>query len=217
MRLAALWAAASVVGLTLVRAVGGTASGACEDTDACLRLIEAAQQATQVLSARFEQTKRLSLLAEPLVSRGRFAFRRPDEVLWAIDEPRLVVRIDRQGLHLPDAPEVQSDAAALASFSGMMRQMAGLFTGAFAPVREAFEVGAQADGTSIRVRLVPRGEPWRRTLQSIEVWFATPEVVVSRIHIEESLGDSVDITFSDVRRNDAAASAAFAIDGPDQR
>jgi len=217
MRAAAFCATALAVAIALVTSGARAAPGVCASTDACLHLIEVAQRSTQVLSARFEQTKRLSLLAEPLVSRGRFAFRRPDEVLWAIDEPRLVLRIDRQGLHLPDAPEVQSDAAALASFSGMMRQMVGLFTGAFAPVREAFEVGARADGNSIRVRLVPRAEPWRRTLQSVEVWFAAPEVVVSRIHIEESLGDSVDITFSDVHRNDAAASAAFATGGPGQQ
>jgi hypothetical protein len=196
--------------LLAVCGVCGAALGAvCEGTDACLQVIEASQRTTRALAARWVQTKHLSLLAEPLVTRGQFAFRTPDQVLWRVDDPPITVRIDGQGIHLPDLPGVKDEVAALAPFSSMMRQLSGLFTGSLSGVRNTFEVTAAPQQGAIHVHLVPREQQWQRMFRSIDVSFAAPEWVVATIHIEEALGDSLDITFVDVHRNDALANAAF--------
>jgi outer membrane lipoprotein-sorting protein len=195
--------------IAVMVAGGSTAAAPCAGTDACLQLIEASQHTTRALSARFEQTKHLSLLAEPLVTRGQFAFREPDQVLWRVDEPAITVRIDRNGIHLPDVPGLKDEVAALAPFSAMMRQLSGLFTGSLSAVRTTFEVTAEPDGGAIRVHLVPREPQWQRMFRSIDVWFADPDWVVTALHIEEALGDSLDIKFSDLHRNDSVAQAAL--------
>ena len=152
-------------------AVGGlprvAAAAPCMGTDACLQVIETSQRTTRALSARFEQTKHLSLLTEPLVTRGQFAFRQPDQVMWRVDDPAITVRIDREGIHLPDLPGVKDEVAALAPFSAMMRQLSGLFTGSLSSVRNTFDVTATADGGAIRVHLVPREEQWRRSASAM--------------------------------------------------
>lgn len=181
----------------------------CDSSAACLRVLEASQRTTRALSARFEQTKHVSLLAEPLVTRGQFAFRQPDQVVLRVDDPALTVRIDRDGIHLPDLPGAQDEVAALAPFGTMMRQLSGSFTGALSTMSSAFTVTAAADGNVIRVHLVPRDAQWRRTIGAIDLSFAGPNWVVAKIHIEESLGDSLDIVFSNVHRNDDVANAAF--------
>jgi outer membrane lipoprotein-sorting protein len=181
----------------------------CAGTDACLSLIETSQRTTRALSARFEQTKHLSLLAEPLVTRGEFAFRQPDQVLWRVDEPPITVRIDRGGIHLPDLPGAKDEMAALAPFSAMMRQISGLFTGSLRDVRDTFEVTAAPDAGAIRVHLVPRSTQLQHMFRSIDMLFVAPEWLVTTLHFEESLGDSLDITFSDIHRNDAVAHAAL--------
>ena len=111
------------VALVAMCGVSRVDAGPCAGTDACLQVIETSQRTTRALSARFEQTKHLSLLAEPLVTRGLFAFRQPDQVMWRVDEPPITVRIDRDGIHLPDLPGAKDEMAALAPFSAMMRQL----------------------------------------------------------------------------------------------
>ena len=205
-----MWATRIALAVVAVVVAGGPAAAApCAGTDACLQLIEASQRTTRALCARFEQTKHLSLLAEPLVTRGQFAFREPDQVLWRVDEPAITVHIDRNGIHLPDVPGLKDEVAALAPFSAMMRQLSGLFTGSLNAVRTTFEVTAAPDGGAIRIHLVPRDPQWQRMFRSIDVWFAQPEWIVTALHIDEALGDSLDIRFSDLHRNDAVANAAL--------
>jgi hypothetical protein len=189
---------------------GATAAwAACDGTEECLRAIEASQRSTRTLVARFEQTKHLSLMAEPLVSRGRFAFKAPDQVLWELDDPPVTVRIDRHGVQMPGVPNAQAEVAALAQFGDMMREISGLFTGSLSGVQQSFAVVATGDATAIHVRMAPRREQWRRMFRSLELTFAMPDLVMRTIHVEEALGDSLDIVFSDVHRNDGAADAVF--------
>jgi outer membrane lipoprotein-sorting protein len=200
----------SIVLVAAVLVACATAAWAvCEGTDACLRAIEESQRTTRALTARFEQTKHLSLLTEPLVSRGRFAFKAPDQVLWQIDEPKVTVRIDQHGVHLPDLPNAEAEVAALAPFSEMMRELSGLFTGSLTTVQKSFDVTAAGDAAAIRVHLVPRSEQWRRMFRSLELEFAAPDLVMHTIHIDEALGDSLEIVFSEVHRNDDVANAVF--------
>jgi len=181
----------------------------CVGTEACLNLIETSQRTTRALSARFEQTKHLSLLAEPLVTRGEFAFRQPDQVMWRVDEPPITVRIDRDGIHLPGLPGANDEMAALAPFSAMLRQLSGLFTGSLRTVRDTFDVTAAPDAGAIRVHLVPHSAQLQHMFSSIDMSFVAPEWVVTTLHFEEALGDSLDIAFSDIHRNDAVANAAL--------
>jgi outer membrane lipoprotein-sorting protein len=186
---------------------------ACDSTDACLQAIEASQRATRALSAQFEQTKHLSLLAEPLTTHGRFAFKAPDQILWQIEEPALSVRIDRDGVHLPDLPQAQAEIAAMAPFSAMLREISGVFVGSLNSVHNTFEVTARGDDAAIHVQLTPRSAQWQRMFRSLDLTFAMPDLVMNTIRIEETLGDRLEIVFSDIHRNDAIAEAAL---GPHQ-
>jgi outer membrane lipoprotein-sorting protein len=203
----AVWMAVALVAVCGVCGAGTAVP--CVGTEACLSLLETSQRTTRALSARFEQTKHVSLLAEPLVTRGAFAFRQPDQVMWRVDEPPITVRIDRDGIHLPDLPDAKDEMAALAPFSAMMRQLSGLFSGSLRNVRDTFDVTAAPDAGAIRVHLVPRPAPLQHLFSSIEMSFVAPEWVVTSLHFEEALGDSLDIRFSDIHRNDAVANAAF--------
>lgn len=195
--------------VALVAFVASRAFAVCDSTDACLHAIEESQRSTRAVSARFEQTKHLSLMNEPLVSRGQFAFKQPDQVLWQIEEPAITVRIDRTGVHLPNIPNAEAEVAALGPFSNMMRELSGVFTGSLGTVRKTFDVRAEGDERAIHVHLMPRNAEWQRMFRSVALSFALPDLTMKSIHIDEALGDSLDIIFTDVHRNDAAAEAAF--------
>jgi hypothetical protein len=192
----------------LVALLNAPAWAVCDSTDACLQAIEASQRGTRALSAKFEQTKYLSLLAEPLTTHGRFAFKAPDQILWQIDEPAFSVRIDRGGVHLPDLPQARAEVAAMAPFTAMLREISGVFAGSLNSVRNAFEVTARGDAAAIQVQLIPRSAQWQRMFRSLDLTFAMPDLVMNRVRIEEALGDRLEIVFSDIHRNDAIAEGA---------
>lgn len=204
-----------ILALLMFAQIAATAqAGVCADTESCLRLVEAQQRSTQVLSARIVQTKHLSLLTEPLVSRGRFAFKQPDLVVWQLDDPPLTVRIDSSGLHLPGRPQAEKEVAALAPFNRVMGEFAGIFTGNLEKVRGAFAVQARGGDAEVQVEMVPQQETWRRMFQRIELTFVAPGYVIRSIRLQESLGDRLEIEFSDVHRNDAVAEAAVSDQRP---
>ena len=192
--LAIAWPAAAVV---------------CDSTESCMRLIEAQQRSTRSLSAKIVQTKHLSLLDEPLINRGRFAFRAPDQVLWQLDDPALTVRVDSAGIHVPGRPDVEKEVAALGPLSRVMREFSGLFTGDVAAMGKAFGIRAHGTEDTIVIEMVPQEETWRRMFQKIELTFAAPSYTIRSIRLEESLGDRLEIAFSEVHRNDSVADAAM--------
>lgn len=199
------------IGLGLLSFARMAAGGpVCTDTPTCLRVVEAQQGTTEVMSARFEQTKHLSLMDEPLVSRGRFAFRKPDQVLWEVEDPKLTIRIDSAGLHLPDVPGLKEEAAALAPFAQMMREMSGLFTGSLSGLQQDFSVEAQAAADGVDISLTPKQEQWRRMFSRVAISFRGANLLIQSLRLQEALGDRLEITFSDVHRNDATARAAIA-------
>jgi outer membrane lipoprotein-sorting protein len=196
-----------VSGCVLLLTATTTPAAVCETAAACRRAIEASQRDTRTFSARFVQTKHLSLMSEPLVSTGRFALR-PGEVLWVLDEPRVRVRIDRDGVHVPTMGAAEQ--ADLAPFGALFRELAAVFTGSWDRLEDSFAVSVTPEEHAVRVRLTPRSAEWQRVFHAMDLSFTTPTLVLSAIRLEESLGDSLEIQFSDIHRNDAVAAAAFA-------
>lgn len=216
------WAVAFA--LSLASAAAAVAAPLCGDTESCLAAIERAQKTTQSLSARFEQTKHLSLMTEPIVGRGRFALRHvacppnaekercPDgktpEILWQSEDPplRLVIRAD--GVELP--PEVAREAGeGSKALTSALQQVGSLLSGSVAGVARIGEVEAQPSPAGISVHLVPRQAAVRELFSAVDLEFVAPHLVLQSIRISESLGDRLEITFSEIHRNDEIAEAAF--------
>lgn len=201
----ALWLMAIAASVWL-RCAG--ASAACSDSTACLREIGAAQKQVRSLSARFVQTKHLALLEEPIVSTGTFAFKHPDQVLWKIDEPAFEVRINGAKIQLPEGvePGMRSMPPGL---EGLLGAMSAVFTGDIDAASRRFNMEAKEEGGDVVVRMSPKESADRRLLGDMRLNFARPDLVLRTMHLEEAVGDSLDIEFRDTHRNDAAAESAL--------
>jgi len=185
------------------------ALAACAPTPECLEEIEQAHRDTRTLTARFVQTKHLTLLDAPLVSRGRFALKRPDRLLWRVEDPEpLSVVIDGGELRVPGGRPAMTGApvAAVAGWLGSM------FAGDVRSLERAFDVSAREDEGAVEVQLRPREAAWRRFFTVAELRFARPALTLAAIRLRDALGDSVEIELHDVRRNDEVPDSTFAID-----
>lgn len=186
----------------------------CASTEACLQAIATAQQGTRTVSAEFVQVKHVTLLDEPLVSSGHFLFKRPDRILLQIETPlAATVVIKGRDVHIPNLPERDRQAMAMAPVATMFTQLGAIFTGAVEGLQDSFEVTARPDDTGIAVTLRPRRPDWQRMYRSIELRFAGPELSTQQIRLEDALGDHLDITMRNVRRNVELPDTMFDVRG----
>ena len=199
---------AALAVLAVVSFPSASASAACSDSAACLREIGEAQKQVRSLSARFVQTKHLALLEEPIVSTGTFAFKHPDQVLWKVDEPAFEVRIDGSKVQLPEGvdPGMRSMPPGLESLLGAM---SAVFTGNIEAASSRFDMEGKQEGDDVVVRMSPKQSADRRLLGNMRLTFERPDLTLRTIHLEEAVGDSLDIQFSETHRNDAAAEAVL--------
>jgi outer membrane lipoprotein-sorting protein len=187
----------------------------CTSTEACLLVIQQAQRDMRTMTAAYVQVKHVSLLDEPLVSSGRFIFKRPDRILLKMEQPQpLTVTITGREVHIPNLPARERQALGMAPMAAMFTQLSAVFTGSMRALEQGFEVAAVEDDSAIQVTLVPRQESWKRMFRSIQLRFAGPQLFVQKIRLDDALGDNLEITLSDVRYDIDIPDAAFDVAAP---
>lgn len=188
-------------------------SAQCTSTETCLRAIATAQRETRTLTADFVQTKHLSLLEEPLESRGRFLFKRPDRIRLEITQPQpATVIVSGHDVHIPNLPESDRQAIAMAPVAAMFTQLGAIFTGSTEQLRDAFEVTAapaEQDRGAIEVKLLPRLAAWQQLFRTIEVRFGGEYLMVQEIRLADALGDRLEVTLHNAKRNSDLPDALF--------
>ena len=198
----------STVTAALVHAA--VASAACTSTDACLQAIDAAQSGTRTISARFTQTKHVSLLDEPLVATGRFLFKRPDRMRLDIESPQpATILINGRDIRIPGMSESDKQQLAVTPMAAMFSELGAMFSGSPNELRQHFYLVAAPDNGAIEVTLTPTVPDWQKLFRTIRIRFVEPDLVVGAMHFDDALGDRLDITMSNVQRNQEVPDAAF--------
>ncbi len=201
-----LIAASFSVGL----AGSASATARCDTTAACLGALAAAQAQTRTLDARFVQTKFVALLDEPLVATGRLRFRRPDQVRLDVETPQpATILITGGQVAIPGLTEADRQALAGTATAALFRQLGALFAGQLSEAPEHFGVVAQAEGDAIEVTLTPTAPDWQRLLRAATLRFAGPELGLTSMRLDETLGDRLEVELRDVQRNVELADAIF--------
>jgi len=178
------------------------AHGACDSTSSCLRQIEAAQADTRTVTARFSQTKYLSLLDEPVVSTGRFLFKRPDKVRLDVETPRAAtVLVDGRNISIPGMTESDKQQIGMTPMAQLFTELGAMFGGSTAALERHFDVVAQSSGNAIVVTLTPKLADWQRLFRRIQLTFTEPALTLGAMQFDDPLGDRLEIVMSDVQRN----------------
>ena len=194
----------------LLAVVAAPVRAACDSTDSCLAAIEAAQRDTRTVSARFTQTKHLSLLDEPLVSTGRFVFKRPDRVRLEIESPRpAAILISGRDISIPGLSDSDKQQLAMTPMATMFTELGAMFGGSPAALRQHFQVAAVPADGAIEVTLTPTVPDWQRLFRTIQLRFTEPDFVIGSMRLDDALGDHLDIVMSDVRRNQDIPDSEF--------
>jgi len=183
----------------------------CDSTATCLQALQAAQESTRTVDARFVQTKYLSLLDEPLVSTGRFRFRRPDHVRLDVETPQpTTILIAGRSVAIPGLTESERQAVAESPMAAMFTELGALFAGSLDRAPAHFAIEARGVGDAVELTLTPTAPDYQRLFRAIGLRFAGPAMTVQSMRLDEALGDRLEVELRDVRRNVELPDVLFA-------
>jgi outer membrane lipoprotein-sorting protein len=144
------------------------------------------------LEARFEEEKRIGLLARPLSSRGRLFFAKPGFMLRRVEQPKpSEVLITPQQLTLKSADGEQSiDLAARPDVRPFVESLTWLLAGNEKALSSVYQLEfsqANPAASGWQLKLIPKAEPLSHLIAYINVLGSG--YAVSEIQVREKGGD----------------------------
>ena len=175
-----------MLGVFEARAVGQSTSTTTE-----LSQLMAAFSKMPGLEARFVETKRLGLLAQPLESRGRLYFARPGLLLRRVESPRrseLVITPKELKMRDEDGEQV-IDLRARPDVRPFVESLTWLLAGDQKALSAVYSLQFErGDGhTPWQLTLTPKAEPLAHLIAFIRV--IGTGLAVSEIRVQEKAGD----------------------------
>lgn len=149
-----------------------------------------------IVAGEFEQAQRVAVLSRPLVSTGRFVFKRGAGIFWEVREPlasSLVLGAD--GRVLAGGDTGNDSVAGARALGFVARLLNGVLGGDLAVLEDSFRVEGRVEADHWSLQLTPRQGPLRRVIGSIELQGGS---VVEQVRLLDANGDSSVVDFKQV-------------------
>ena len=163
--------------------------------------IRAAGEKVEAVSAAFVQEKHLPILARPLVSRGRIAFRRPDALRWEYTVPVRSILLMTAGsvrrFVQTDGGMAEDASVHMQAMQFVMPEISGWLSGRFGD-NPLFQAELIDDGT---IRMTPHEEAMARFIRSIEVRLSSQPGAIDQVLIIEGEDAFTRMQFTDIQVN----------------
>ncbi|GAB1410788.1 hypothetical protein MASR1M90_19420 [Desulfovibrionales bacterium] len=175
-------------------------------------LAELRQQAASINSIQslFTQTTRIPLFQDPVHSKGRFLFRRPDALLWEITAPiteGFAFMGDRGMRWEAGKPRTTFAAATDPVATIIARQLLVWLTLDMVTIEKEYTITVTANSPRTLL-LEPKKNDIRCVIRSLTLLFS-PQGVAKQVTLEEANGGTTLIQFTDTQVNITLPDAAF--------
>jgi outer membrane lipoprotein-sorting protein len=155
------------------------------------------------IESDFIQEKKLNMLANTLISKGFFCFKKENQIRWEYRQPyNYLIIINQDKIFIKeDKDQRQYDVKSNKIFQEMNRFISGCIQGDILKNEKDFQIKYYEDHHSYFVTLVPVSEKMRQMLSEVQIWFDRDDLTVSRIRMLESGGDYTKIDFTNKKLN----------------
>jgi outer membrane lipoprotein-sorting protein len=173
------------------------------DVPAFKAKLEAMSQNVNTIESDFVQEKNLSVLANTIVSKGHFIFKKENNIRWEYLLPyKYLIIISNNKIFVKEEQnQKQYDIQSNKMFQEMNKFISGCIQGDILKNDKDFRVGYFEDDKSFFVSLMPKSEAMRKMLNEVQIWFAKSDLTVTRIRMVESGGDYTKIDFTNKKIN----------------
>jgi hypothetical protein len=200
----------ALLGFAVAMAMAAIASAG--DWSESWESIRVAARGVRTVRADFVQTRTVRILSRPIVSRGRLAYRRPDDLRWEYNSPIKSVLLLRAGSVERyigrDEGFVRDSSAKLDAMAAVVREINLWLGGDFSASKTFRPALAHADRTT-KVKLVPIDPSMRSIISGIDLVLGKTAGTVESISIDEGTEGTTRIDFQDARINEGVTDADF--------
>jgi outer membrane lipoprotein-sorting protein len=155
------------------------------------------------IESNFVQEKNLSVLANKIISKGQFCYKKDNNIRWEYLQPyHYLIIISKDKIFIKeDQNQKQYDIQSNKMFQEMNRFISGCIQGDILKNDQEYTVGYFEDDKNYFVSLVPKSASMRKMLNEVQIWFSRADLTVSRITMVESGGDYTKIEFTNKKLN----------------
>jgi len=167
----------------------------------------------RTIQSDFIQRKQLEYLDETITSKGRFWFKKENQLRWAYVEPfEYAIIISDGKFTIIDESEVSvHDIDSNQAFREINNLIINLVRGSLME-HDKFEIEAFENDTQYLVKLVPKDSNMKKVISNMEVYFDKKDLTVGKIVMQESESDFTLITFTNKKLNEPIPDNIFSAD-----
>jgi outer membrane lipoprotein carrier protein len=175
------------------------------------------QSQLKTMEARFTQQQESSMLTAPEASKGLFSYAAPDKVRWEYTSPSpitVVIHGDEMTTWYRDLK--RAETLKVGRYSNQIFKYLGA-SGSLDTLLEYFTVRLklpEKKGDGYRLELDPKYARISKRLKSMTLWIDDETFGPQRLKYVEPGGDSVEYTFTDIKRNVPIPGDRFALKLP---
>ena len=165
------------------------------------------------LECDFTQEKNLSVVAEQVISKGKFYFKKENQLRWEYTDPfSYIIIIRNNEIYIKDdSKESHFDAQSNKIFGEINNIIVGSIRGTILNDEKNFRVNFSEGNDLNMVRLYPKTPGLKNFFSEIRIYFDRLDYTVTRLEILESSGDNTRIVFSNKKQNLPVPDEKFSI------
>ena len=175
------------------------------------KIIEASNKITSIQSD-FTQEKKMSMLTDKAISKGKFYFKKESKVRleYLVPVKNLIVMNSGKMLMKDDKKTSQMDMHRSKVFQQLNNIIVGSINGSLFNGKD-FSVSFSESNNQVRVELKPLSKMLKNFLSTIVLVLDKKDFTAVRIEMNEASGDNTILSFSSKQINGAVDDALFAV------
>lgn len=184
-----------------------------EDESSFRLKIASISDQTMTLSSDFIQKKNISFISEPIITKGRFRFKRDNLLRWEYNDPFNYIMIINNGKILIDdeGNTNEVDMSKSQMFKEINTIMSNALLGKVLDDPDQFSSEISESNDYYRIKLIPIEKRMKEYLSEIHVFFDKDHFMVAKVIMYEVSDDSTEITFYNREINNLIDNAEFLI------
>ena len=160
-------------------------------------------ESTSTISCDFVQEKYLAVLSQKIISKGRFYFKKENNIRWEYTSPYkyLIIISNNQLFISDDKSQNRYDLKSNKMLQEMNGFISGCIQGDILKDDKEYSIGYFENSKLYYVKLIPRSEKMRQMLNEVQIWFDKNDFSVSGLKMVESGDDYTKIGFINKKLN----------------
>jgi len=167
----------------------------------------------KTIDADFVQEKNMSILTEPVTSKGHFYFKNNTMIRWEYKTPfQYIIVINNGKLSIKDNSKVNTyDMTANSAFAQINSKLGGIIQGDIINDNKDFKINYYENNNNYLLKLTPLNGNLKSFFKEIDIYLNKSDFLLSTLNMIELSGDYTKIEFINRKNNTEISDDVFVI------